>query len=656
MQLFSIISSSPFIAVLFYSVVLTFLFFMTKKTIFPKKELTLLKIFIYLLALIVIILYFGFTEILLIIALFIGSFVVGFKFFAFKDSCLLSFISGFFILLGVYIFISLISNPQTGLLALFSVCLTALFLEPKKNTKLIITFYSNISSFLGKLNFIEVLLITLSFLISSFPQGHWDAVQNNLYVAKQYIANNSLYPLEEAVPSLFPQNAILYYSLFYQLGDVKGLQIAYIFPLVILIALIKKFIERYNLKSVKLFIYGLIFTPIVIFQASNGYYDLFILLLILSAIYILLTKKLDFKKVFIATFLIGLASGAKHFPAVLIFLPVLIFLVFENHHKKILNVVSLLLVGLIPLGIWLGRSYLSTGSPIFPFFQNIFPTPEYWPIEDVIENNPMIKSPISALNWITGGAVIYSILTFFFTEKYIEASLGYSGSIYIFFIIFQLVILFIVIKRIVSRNFQKLDLIFIYVFCAYIVVGLVTRYYRYLWPFQFTLGFLSILYLKDFSIFDKGKKNFLKLIAVSILTLNFFGIFLYFNNILPSNEFLLKPDYYLTNSSNVSSILFLNNQVKQEEDVVVLDASKGPFGRFNLKSKVYSCNWYWLNVYENWKRWKVDDNFRKQTIAKFNYVITDNDVHILCKELVEKQEGKLNLIYKDNRYNIYKVH
>lgn len=659
-KIISITDTSFFIVSLF-SILFSISFFLIKRIYLNLEKDSVLsmrrarfKILSILAVLILSILYFGFIETSLIITILIGSFLIGFKIFFFKDDLLISFVAGFFVLLGIYLVTSLIINPQLGILAIFLLCLISLLLKSNVNKKFFTELSSGTFCFLSKLNLFEVFLLSLCFTIGSFPQVHWDAVQNNLYIAKQYIASNSLQPLEEAIPSLFPQNAIVYYSLFYQLGDVRGLQIAYIFPLVILISLVKKFVNRFRLESWKIFIYGLIFTPIVLFQSANGYYDLFILILILSAIYILLMKKNSFKGISIAVFLIGLASGAKHFPVVFIFLPVLIFLVFGNNHKRVLNTAFLILIGLLPLGIWIIRSYLFIGSPIFPFFQNIFPTPEYWPMSDVLENNPMIKTPMSALNWLSGGSLIYPILTFFFTEKYIEATLGYSGLAFIFLIPFQLVILIVVIRRILSRNFLKLDIIFIYVFCAYILVGLITRYYRYLWPFQLTLAFLSIIYLKNLSFFEKSKKSLLKVIAVIILSLNFLGITIFFQEISPPQKFLFKPDYYFT-SSDANLITFLNNETAKKGNVVVLDASKHAVGRFNFRGKIYTCNWYWLNVYNNWKRWQVEDAFRRDTIVKFNYVITDSETHVLCNDLVKKQIDKFNPIYMDSKYIIYKV-
>jgi len=567
-----------------------------------------------------------------------------------SDKYDIAWITIFFITVQLYIVTGLMLSPQVSqnILTILGVVIIIL------NTKNAIVFVKNLSivkNFFLNLNVFELFVLVVSFLLGSIPQNKYDAIHANLYNAKTYITTNSFIPLPENTSSLFPQNAIIYYSYFYQLGQEKGLQIAYLLPLVITIFCIKK------LKIKPVFSLPFLLTPIIIFEASNGYYDLLMTSLLLSAATILFTSDKNFRPILSASFLIGFASGSKYFPIFITILPVLALLFTSKRQNLLLKISAILLLVLFPLSLWLIRSYAFTHNPVFPFMQNTFPTPNIWEKSDVLENNPMIKTPINLKQWATGAFAYYPVTTYFNTISFVEELQKFPTLIYIIILPLQLFLFFkIILKLVTKKTIENIDITLFSLFLGYYFTGFITRYYRYLWPFQFTLAIFSILYVQNILKNSIKSTLILSIIFVFVLPFNLYQIFNHLRPYYNFNSKLFQPNYYHTSPQVNDPIVFLNRVSNNNTQIKTMDASKYMLGRFHFSSRIYQCNWYWYDKVIDIIKHKNDKTYGNQILNQFEYIITNNppeEGNNLCLSFLLPELSKYQKIYQDTYYQIY---
>ena len=265
--------------------------------------------------------YFGILPTIVVLLIFTGSFLTGRKVLKISNFPTALFI-GVLIFVQIFIVISLVINLNIAFYSLLIISVMLVCYKYNNNLEILNDWSKSIRNYIKEINIIDYLLIILSFVLGSLPQSHWDAVHANLYNAKWYVINNSLIPLPESISSLFPQNAELYYSLFYKIGGVRTLQLAYILPLIILILLVKDISKRVKSSPfLNYSVYLFLLTPIVIFESSNGYYDLLVLLTVFIPIFILFFQggKNILRDTLIASFIIGFGAATKYFPIILIF-------------------------------------------------------------------------------------------------------------------------------------------------------------------------------------------------------------------------------------------------------------------------------------------------------------------------------------------------
>ncbi len=646
---------TPLTIITFLISILAFLFL--NNFIFKNRMLTIIILLVFLLSTIY---YFGFIPLLLFTIILVGSVFIGLKIFKFDDT-LIALIVGFFTLLEIYIVIALLTNFSIALLSSIIISVASVIFRSGKNLIIFKKLQLDFDSYLKNFNVIDYWIIGLSFIIGTLPQSQWDAVHANLYNAKWYIINNSFKPLTESISSLFPQNAIGYYTLFYQIGGAKLLEMAYLFPLVALLLLIKNISSLLNFSKTACYLwYLIIFTPIVIFQASNGYYDLLVTLTLVAAFYLLFFQNVNrsITDTFSASFLIGFGAAIKYFPLVFIFLPIVSYIINKKNRIKNVIAVSLIsiLLSLLPLTIWMIRSFFYTGSPIFPFFQSIFQTPVFWAGEE-LTNNFMIQTTMNSTGWIKGGFILYPILTFFKTTEFMEATRGYPGLVYILLIPVQFAILLLIIKRILSKSIEKRDIFYLYIFFSYFMIGLISRYYRYLWPFQFVFASITFFYIIEWIDRLKAKKLVTGIIFFVIL-LNVNVMVIYFRFFPIGPEKLFQPDFYTTRKSQKNPISFLNKETKNNKSLTILDTSFNKLPRFNFIAKTYECNWYWIGGVNEFLKTNKNQNLTKQLFKKFNYIITSNpitDSNNFCYQTINNNKSLLKQIYSDNNYLIFKI-
>jgi hypothetical protein len=363
----------------------------------------------------------------------------------------------------------------------------------------------------------------------------------------------------------------------------------------------------------------------------------------LISLYLVL-KETSIRNLLIFSFFIGFAAAIRYFPLILGIIPLIYILKNKISFKsklKYLIIAAFLL--LTPLLIWSYRSYQYIGSPTFPFLQNIFPTPEYWPTTSPLENNPMIQTSMKSQEWLQGGFLTYPVKTYLYTEQFLEASTGYPTAIPIVLnIITILLIINTLLKLIKYHKIDSKEGILLICYFAFIVIGTYSRYYRYLWPYQLMV-FTACLFL----ISNKIKKSYiLNFFLLFFFLVNFKNIYNYFNFYPIYPDRLLQPDYYFKYSSNTDPILFLNKTVSKETSL--LDASKNMLPRVNLIPKVTECNWYWI---------KGQDKITNQnTFNTFDYLILskEKDPTNYCNEAINKYSVNYSIIYEDKDYVIKK--
>lgn len=589
--------------------------------------------------------HFGLIPTLTITLIFISSFLFAVKILKIKDYLLASIV-GLVSYVQIFTIIALISNVEFAYFTTLTIfCMLAILIKHKETIK--------ISNFFEGFNVLDWTLLAIALIFGSLPQLHWDAVQANLYIAKWYVLSNSLAPVKESITSLFPQSAITYYSLFYKVGGLKMLQLAFFLPFLTTLLLIKQITRQINLGLVgQTILYLALATPIMLFQSSNGYYDNLILLLILSATYSLFyfRHKNIFLRCSLAAFLIGFAAGSKYFPLVMAPLPILVYLFSQKISSKII-LPSLTLVVLImtPLSLWLARSYVYTGSPVYPFFQQYFPTPGYWDASDRLEGNFMIQTTMSVGEWVRGGVFTYPFKSYFNSTQFIEGTRGYPGFIYLAFLPIQIFLLLkslfqLFRRRILSPQEQR----FIYSFLAYFAVGLVVRYYRYLWPFQFMWLLSSLPLLQDFIISHPKINKGLTIMFLLIIPLGFINLIDYYRYYPLDKSKIYQADYYMLNNTDRTPMAYINSHATASD--LVLDASKFPVHRLHFTPRIYQCSWYWMGWAEDIKN--------SSTLESFRYFIANDPVTLssnFCSEPVNQavKRGDYGPVYLDGTYIIY---
>lgn len=632
----SIFETRPFLLLMFQSCIIATII----KLIFYKFNKLKLQNYIFIPVILLFIYYFGI--ILLLKTLFVLTALS-----VFNQKFINNWVISFFILIELYIVLGLLSNPTIALITLMVIG-TLLILSSLRGTILIKTNLLYINKFIYSLNIVELFIIILSFIMGSIPQNHYDAIHGNLYSAKTYITTNSLSALPENTGSVFPQNAILYYAFFYQLGQERGLQLSYLLPV---------FIIFYCLRILKvnyLLVTPILITPIFFFEASSGYYDLLIVSLILTATTTLYTKTVKLKDIFMSAFMVGFAGGGKYFPIFLSILPILQFL--KTSTKKIF-IIPLVIIIMFPLSLWLVRSYITTNNPVFPFMQNIFPTPKIWDKNDILENNPMIKTPVNLKQWATSAFVYYPIVTYFNTTSFMEALPHYTTVIYILLLPLQIFIAITILSKIYKgKTLNSLEIILICLFLAFYFTGFITRYYRYLWPTQFVGGLFSLLYLQHILKISRKVLIIISIIFICVTVLNIRQIFNHLQLTYNYSSHIFQPDYYQISTMLDNPITVINQITKNNTNNKILDASKYIQGRFHFSPRVFQCNWYWYDKVLDIIKHKNDKNYGKQILEPFDYIITHNppqDGNNICLDFLLPELPNYKRIYQDASYQIY---
>lgn len=616
--------------------------------------------------------YLGLVPVLLLYITLWASFLLGKIVFKGKEP-ILGAALGFFSLLQLYIVISLVFSPLIALASVLGLCLLIILVfNFAIKRRIRISLDAIVRSFfrpLAVLGVVEITLIVLALIYGSLPQSamNWDSVYANLYNAKWYVELNSLAPLEESISSIFPQQAILYYAFFYALGGLRLLQIAYLLPLLLIIFVIKQFANHFKFSSWYEHCFKLLlFVPIVLAQAASGYYDLFIASMLLLTLYTIMIGKITsvWTRSLASAIFLGFAVASKFFAAILgPFLMIGLTWQAYNHFKVLKGIKSLVLglaLTLIifgPLSLWMLRSYQHTASPIFPFFQTVFRTNELWSGTSV-EQNPMTQSTITTAGWLRGGLLLYPIRTYFRSEEFVEGTRGYPGIIYVLLLPIQIILLIAILWKIYKRKANVAELLYLLMVFGYFGVGVVARYYRYLWPFQLSMGVLTFIL-----IWPVVRRLKVSLLVWCLLLTYLYSI--HAVDLAESYRFVpeqpkanfFHPEMLLTNPTDpVFGVINTSNNSKP-----ILDASQYTPSRLYFKNRTYMCNWYWIaGDKQLFYLTSAPDEIVVTFLKQFSFVLTSTNPAYAgnyCQQLLDRPIVKqlLQEVSRGTEHIVYEV-
>ncbi len=293
----------------------------------------------------------------------------------------------------------IITNLIIGLLLSF----ISYLLKKKK----IITFESNFS----KVDIIFIVCL-IGYLIISivFPDLSWDTRSYHIYLQENVFEdklnydffagrnlNSFLFALGDRVNYLFR------YILGYRLGTV----ISYYLILVLFYQVKRFLIKNSECKSEKFISIFSIFPVMmsVVFSFTGTYYiDNFGLVFLMEIFYCALYEEDIFKdkiKLYVLVILIGISIGMK-VTNIIFLLPLGVYYLIKNFKElKYLKFYDYIIVfGLLvlPWGIYAIDSYVQTGNPVFPYYNNIFKS-EYFMEESWKDTNFGPKNFIQFLIW-----------------------------------------------------------------------------------------------------------------------------------------------------------------------------------------------------------------------------------------------------------------
>ncbi|MEK7502626.1 MAG: hypothetical protein AAB609_03805 [Patescibacteria group bacterium] len=244
---------------------------------------------------------------------------------------------------------------------------TAGFIDLKKFTKKLINDFK-----IHKWIFIwTTLFIFIAFIKLQSPEIREDQYHTDLPV--QYLKNHSIMlpSREQIMVSASPQLAEMSYMVAIFIGSKEATRYIH-FTFYILVLLVLYSISRD--KHYKLTILApLIFAtaPEVIREASSQYTDFqWIFLFLLSVIILTRSKLLDTKLIALSGFIFGGMIATKLWTIAFIAVPLLYILIinYKTKIKATKYIFNFVLFSLIAPSIWFLRSFILTGSPVYPAF------------------------------------------------------------------------------------------------------------------------------------------------------------------------------------------------------------------------------------------------------------------------------------------------
>lgn len=308
--------------------------------------------------------------------------------------------------------------------------LIILFLPVILNYKTLIIFclgfYRNINK--PKIFDIKLLLIySLSVIyavVAFMPEMGYDALAMHLFVPGHMLHRSRwLFDVDTYVFAVMPMLTEWLYSIVYILSGEASARLLNVVFLLISAKLIVEIIEYKNKEGGAL--WGALFfltTPLTFAIGSSLFIDSLLCLFVLAGVYLMLIIINDDQNkngnLFLLGIILGLMIATKSVGFIYVSI-IFIFIIFFRRlfiYNKNLNTIMLFLfifflIGVIPYV----NAYLISGNPVFPFFNGIFKSENFTPVNF---DNPLYRSGISF-------KTLYDLT--FISEKFLESGPGAGG-------------------------------------------------------------------------------------------------------------------------------------------------------------------------------------------------------------------------------------
>ncbi len=517
-----------------------------------------------------------------------------------KEGFLWSFLIGYVILYIPIYFFSVVSNsglikfrlpiihkilfsdPQVLLALIFLVSSISFFSILKFERVLfseIFTFKKLDYQFDRKTIFLLYIIISI-FMYAKVPSFGYDDLAIHTYI--QNGVRNGNYPSFDISVNVWSYSqwiSNMYYGLVSSFTRSEGRTILnLVYGIFIALSIISILIRKFSL-NISLFITALVFsTPIFAYGFTSSQTEMLSTLLMVFAIYSLLTyDKYSFSKLLL---LFAFSVAIK--PSNLIMFGGLFFisLFFEVKNNSwhslysIRNFLSFLISLFIASGVYV-FSFIKTGNPVFPLFNGFFLSSGFPPV------NFTNQLYLGNFDYFS----LYGII--FETSKYFESKNGVAG--------FQLLLLPIVIVCLpfLYSKYKKETVIFIVVVFSSVMMFYSQQYVRYIVPAIVAITILTPMLLIGPKL--RPKNNYILFCLTLLTTLLIFNVI----NIPNSSWYLGQWNNWFAPFSfkkpqrdNVAPIYQVNDFLNSlRGNVKVVYPYQKPYAGF-LKGEYIYLNWY----------------------------------------------------------------
>jgi hypothetical protein len=464
-------------------------------------------------------------------------------------------------------------------------------------------------------NFSELLLLIIAtfillvyFAVASMPEIGHDALASHLYLSNYLWYNGKWHFDFEMLTGAGGYLGNWLYAFIYILGGESSVRLLNLIFIVCISLMSVKLLRIFiNSRKADIVIFILILsTPIFFLEASSLYIDSIWCFLLLAVIYLILTFNIiNVSTSVIVGALLGGALSAKLIT--LLSLPILVLIyiysyINNNINYKIFikNVFVIIIFAIIFSSGTLLITYIFTGNPVFPFYNNIFKS-SLFPIENF--NNPIYNSKITF-------TTLYDIT--FNSNKFLESRKGAVG--------FSLILFFIpiTIYSIITKD-KKFKILYLIAFVSFVTVFFIQSYLRYILPTLVIFNVLTICMIYKLCV-KKNKFAFLlKSTVVILIVSNLFflksaGHYGHLNN-----EALLSQkgrDNYIYSISPIRFAVDLVNILNVKDNFNVLFYSEPFASKLNHNA-----------LYVNWYNQKLSNQLNKvNNLEEMSILYKDNNI------------------------------
>jgi len=503
---------------------------------------------------------------------------------------------------------------------------------------------------------LTLIFISINFFYSLFYPTFYDSMLYHLAVPSYYFQNNGFKLWENNFLSNLPLTIEFYY-LFLISG--KFFMLSKLINFISSIGIIIVILNLFKTENKKSFLLILIFysLPQFGFLSSSSKPDITSILFVLLTFYLFLsfTKNNNKTYLILSSIFSGLSISSKYINAFYIFSMILTYLILNKITKKTLIYVLIFsIISFVIISPWLIKNTVLTSNPVYPYLNKLFHS-KYWTLAQTKNFSSTIKR---------GNFTIIELIKYPFvilTKPFSYGLTAVYGYLFITLLIFS----------IYYKKEYEIKFILISSLLSFILLLLISRVPRY---FLTSFILLSIPIYSGIERFFNKRRELKIAIKIIVIILALTNIYYQIN----LQEMLFRGIKYLKYKSRYkyveylrilpyyNAFSFLNKNLNNSDKVCFLgeDRSfylKKPFdvSSFNDKNKILTA----LNKSTNFELFI--EKLKKHNITHILFSEKGLDrmskmsyIYNLKKEEKERlfdYFSKLNQIYKDKRYVIYKL-